>query len=131
MSRKRGLCRHFERTGRCDRGWDCMFAHGASELDDDYRPAKYNQRPSAAPRQAADRPAYERAFEQTGAWRHKSKLCRTFEQNGYCQYGAACTFAHGAHGVEQSALFSCERVRAQQKQMGAHLCSGCTRGRLS
>ena len=45
---------------------------------------------------AADRPAYERAFEQTGVLRFKSKLCKPFEETGRCRYGSSCNFAHGA-----------------------------------
>ena len=44
----------------------------------------------------ADRPAYERYWEQTGELRIKSKICRHF-MAGYCPYGDSCYFAHGEH----------------------------------
>jgi butyrate response factor 1 len=39
--------------------------------------------------------------EITGQNLYKTELCRSFEENGTCRYGAKCQFAHGKHEIRQ------------------------------
>lgn len=62
---KTTLCRHFERSGRCDAGDRCAFAHGVSEL-----------------RVSEVHPKY------------KTRFCADFWRDGHCVKGSACHFIH-------------------------------------
>lgn len=34
---------------------------------------------------------------KTNPLKHKTELCKTFSELGYCNYGEKCRFAHGKH----------------------------------
>lgn len=37
------------------------------------------------------------ALPKTNPLKHKTELCKTFSELGYCNYGDKCRFAHGRH----------------------------------
>ncbi|CAK9014521.1 unnamed protein product [Durusdinium trenchii] len=86
---KRHLCLYFER-GHCEKGLHCTFAHGLDELRD---PREDRARPSAA------EPEGKRTQEMPR--RFKRDLC-VYWQQGTCQKGSACTFAHGSEELVDS-----------------------------
>ncbi|CAD5218240.1 unnamed protein product [Bursaphelenchus okinawaensis] len=59
------LCTQYMKTGSCDYGKCCRFAHGYAELRLRKVPANY-----------------------------KTVLCQNFERDSYCRYGKRCQFIH-------------------------------------
>lgn len=39
----------------------------------------------------------EHYYCKTNVLKHKTELCKTFSELGYCNYGQKCRFAHGKH----------------------------------
>jgi hypothetical protein len=62
---KTEICRGFARTGRCDYGHLCQFAHGVTEL----RPRLFDEK-------------------------FKTEYCENFHKNGHCAFGSRCKFIH-------------------------------------
>ncbi|KAI6230091.1 C3H1-type domain-containing protein [Aphelenchoides fujianensis] len=74
--RKTSLCNQFSRTGTCEYGDRCRFAHGVGELRLMPEPKNY-----------------------------KTKLCRNFERDQFCAYGERCQFIHRRKEGGPSSLF--------------------------
>lgn len=85
---KTTLCKHFMQTGECQMAERCHFAHGEEDRrsKDDPLPnhaiglySSHSQHPP---------PGYQYNI-------YKTVLCNYFKQDGTCQFGDRCTFAHG------------------------------------
>mmetsp|Transcript_2969 Transcript_2969/g.6740 ORF Transcript_2969/g.6740 Transcript_2969/m.6740 type:complete len:335 (-) Transcript_2969:188-1192(-) len=92
---KRTLCKFFQ-EGHCDRGVSCGFAHSPYEIG---QPV-----PGAAPvapvgLYQARAPMLLTAMTSAAATT-KRTLCKFF-QEGYCERGTECGFAHGEHEIGQ------------------------------
>merc|ERR1712110_762874 len=79
---KKHMCWHWEQ-GKCTKGINCTYAHGAEELEG-YGSGKGGGK----------NPAVER-------WNYKRALCDYFAQ-GRCEKGEECTFAHGVADLRDS-----------------------------
>ena len=106
---KTKLCRHFQQKGFCNMGDKCNFAHGYEELKqaeggaaapkipkNDY--GAFQKQSFGAP-QSQYKPHYN---NQSDSIYYKTSLCRNFQENGYCQYGDKCKFAHGESDLKQA-----------------------------
>lgn len=82
---KTRLCRNFM-EGSCRYGNVCNFAHGEDDLRAE---ATLLVMSSAAANPASDRASAE------GADLFKTRMCKNFEQTGYCKFNNKCHFAHG------------------------------------
>ena len=40
---------------------------------------------------------YDYNYSKTNPAKHKTELCKTFSELGYCPYENKCRFAHGKH----------------------------------
>lgn len=40
---------------------------------------------------------YDCYYGKTNPLKHKTELCKTYSELGFCNYGEKCRFAHGAH----------------------------------
>jgi hypothetical protein len=67
--------------------------------------------------------AYEHASNaEDRAYGYKTKFCREWQEMGWCSYGSACTFAHGAdelRGVETGARQPWSTCQASQAALGS------------
>ncbi len=45
----------------------------------------------------------EMFYTKTNKLKHKTELCKTFSELGYCNYGNKCRFAHGAWDLVKTA----------------------------
>ncbi|CAG9537841.1 unnamed protein product [Cercopithifilaria johnstoni] len=102
---KTSLCRTFRKTGKCENGEACVFAHGEEEL---------RIPPKAHPK-------------------YKTQLCNNFIKWKYCPYGARCQFIHGYfdesvdlvnHSMSQHAVESV--ISSHQKLENVDMCFGNT-----
>lgn len=44
---------------------------------------------------SSDESEYDLYISKTNPTKHKTELCNTFSELGYCNYGDKCRFAHG------------------------------------
>ncbi|KAI9105760.1 hypothetical protein DFS34DRAFT_562739, partial [Phlyctochytrium arcticum] len=89
---KTKLCERFKTDGHCPYNKNCTFAHGPTELRD--RPQIQSQ---VQPQQAEthEGSAFSGARKDgPGSPLYKTRMCDRFSQDGYCQYGPRCNFAH-------------------------------------
>lgn len=103
------LCRYYE-SGKCERGSACWFAHGRDELR---HPHKHASRQEAhAPMR--HEPSHEEDDQQQcpDEALFKTRMCVYFQQ-GRCQRGTACTFAHDPAELQ---AYNPARRYAQQAQ---------------
>jgi len=126
----RKLCSHFQQ-GRCEKAFDCTFAHGLDELHPDSPEhgnghAVQQQTPQATLRPSVpstSRGCSKGGYKGGGKGGHGGgggggggagggrfgagfkpmKLCRDFSGTGFCGKGDACTFAHGQEELHPSA----------------------------
>ncbi len=96
---KTALCQSFSSRGHCDRGASCNFAHGPGELNKGGN-SSANSNNSAAANGNMKRKAV------------KTVLCQNFQTFGECQFGSACTFAHGEGELQIN-----KRQRLDQQNM--------------
>lgn len=72
---KTQLCKWFEETGTCTKGFRCGFAHGTHQL------RKKQEKPQYTPK-----PLNPELY--------KTQMCKWVVQNGHCTRGDKCAFAH-------------------------------------
>jgi len=90
---KTRLC-HNWMTGTCRFGDKCNFAHGESELRSaDAAMLAFSSQGAGAARPAASKSGESRGEGAPG--NYKTRMCKNFVQNGYCQFKSKCVFAHG------------------------------------
>lgn len=98
---KRTLCKFFE-AGTCTKDVNCGFAHGDEELG------------QPVPRAAVELPLAGRVpARSVGVEAVKRSLCKFWEE-GNCEKGQHCTWAHGAHELGTGAPQAAPRVHVQQ-----------------
>lgn len=68
---KTELCRHWEETGTCPHGLQCLFAHGLFEL----RPFRGRHK------------------------KFKTQMCKAFHSTGFCSFGNRCSYIHEGRDV--------------------------------
>ncbi|KAI8907752.1 eIF4-gamma/eIF5/eIF2-epsilon-domain-containing protein [Powellomyces hirtus] len=76
---KTRLCERFEIEGNCPYGSRCTFAHGTAELRE---------------RVPTTNDAGEHKDPHSSSF-FKTRLCERFVNEGFCQYGRHCHYAHG------------------------------------
>ena len=79
---KTAICRHFETTGTCQMGERCHFAHGPGEL------RVSNNRPVGG---IGGIPG----VSSGGVSNYKTVPCKFWSEDGACNFGDKCSFAHG------------------------------------
>mmetsp|Transcript_37811 Transcript_37811/g.96650 ORF Transcript_37811/g.96650 Transcript_37811/m.96650 type:complete len:385 (-) Transcript_37811:223-1377(-) len=90
---KTRLCNNWM-TGSCRFGDKCNFAHGESELRSaDAAMLAFSSQGAGAP---APAPRGGGSRGEGPPANFKTRMCKNFVQNGYCQYKNNCAFAHGA-----------------------------------
>mmetsp|Transcript_3157 Transcript_3157/g.7532 ORF Transcript_3157/g.7532 Transcript_3157/m.7532 type:complete len:305 (+) Transcript_3157:26-940(+) len=95
---KRTLCKFFQEGG-CERGVACGFAHGRHELG---QPVPGAAAPVAQLGLQQGPAPMLLAAMASSAVTTKRTLCKFF-QEGHCERGAGCGFAHGEHEIGQVA----------------------------
>ena len=82
---KTEMCRNWK-TGTCEYGEKCVFAHGTDEL---------------------------RVISSSN---YKTKKCKQFHEKGYCQYGNRCQFRHRdlSQDTTASSPIAVTRERSQE-----------------
>ena len=66
---------------------------------------------------------YEPNFSKTNPLKHKTELCKTHSELGYCNYGDKCRFAHGKHELVQVTVNQQLRKRRCNGYWGKGICS--------
>jgi hypothetical protein len=69
---KTELCRHYEESGDCPHGQQCLYAHGQQEL---------------VPFRGRHR-------------KFKTQLCKAFHCEGFCSFGPRCSYIHSKPNPE-------------------------------
>jgi len=87
---KRTICR-FWQEGRCEKGNTCGFAHGEEEIGN---PVLGEALPAHAQREHA----YQSHVKMPNQTEIKRTICK-FWQEGRCDKGVTCGFAHGEHEI--------------------------------
>lgn len=108
------ICKHFM-TNDCWRGDKCTYAHCYEELHPASPDLPKDQQLGAPAGTAAlaEMPSQPRDEEKMPDMRLKRKrdLCHKFQENGTCQLGKACPFAHGEHEIGTVEFVVCEKVK--------------------
>lgn len=120
---KTRLCFRF-RSGVCNRGLDCSFAHGPEELRKP--PPNWEQIHGFKRESNASKEVMLQRCDASEPWSkgtvvvdggggcgempglRKTKMCRNWEVDGFCVYGKKCHFAHGHEGIDE--CFFCLNV---------------------
>eukprot|EP00055_Hartaetosiga_balthica_P007068 m.23865 g.23865 ORF g.23865 m.23865 type:complete len:267 (+) comp5589_c1_seq2:58-858(+) len=131
MLKKTRLCRGFERSGECQYGDNCWFAHGQGELREPQpfmphrrqhpyvktKMCKFMQNGGQCPfkeqcnfahssMELRPMPAMHQPYmsgpmdymmrkRPIDSSRYKTRLCKSFSNQGYCKFQDTCAFAHG------------------------------------
>ena len=73
---KTELCRHWQESGACPHGLQCLFAHGISEL----KPFRGRHK------------------------KYKTQLCKAFHADGFCSFGPRCSYIHSGIDIIPGAI---------------------------
>jgi len=73
---KTELCRHWQESGTCPHGMQCLFAHGLNEL----KPFRGRHR------------------------KYKTQLCKAFHSEGFCSFGPRCSYIHSGIDIIPGAI---------------------------
>merc|ERR1712200_30015 len=99
---KTTICETWKANGSCDRGSNCIYAHGQSDLRQKSQMPMQNMpmqnmspMTTAYPPHYSGLPANQMASQQTQNPRWKTSMCIAFAKNGFCTKMAACQYAHG------------------------------------
>jgi len=86
---KTELCRHWQESGACPHGLQCLFAHGLNEL----KPFRGRHR------------------------KFKTQLCKAFHADGFCSFGPRCSYIHSGIDIIPGAIrpFPFEPSHTQRK----------------
>merc|ERR1712232_1251339 len=104
------LCKWFKENGTCDRGDACTFAHGMDDI------SGFNTKGGgAAP------PDSKSGSDRSTPY--KTLLCKWFKENGTCERGDACAFAHGAGEITGFKTKECKFFAESGTCTRGELCS--------
>jgi len=73
---KTELCRHWQESGTCPHGLQCLFAHGIDEL----KPFRGRHK------------------------KYKTQLCKAFHADGFCSFGPRCSYIHSGVDIIPGAI---------------------------
>jgi len=104
---KTRMCTFMVERGHCSKGERCDFAHSADELRSAASLSKGKGQMFAAASSAED-PENNRYPE-----RMKTSLCRMFQEEGWCDRGARCWFAHGSEDLRRAGAGDSDELRAR------------------
>merc|ERR1712088_973309 len=113
-----GICEAWKSTGTCDRGSNCIYAHGQSDLRQKTPQMSMPPMTTAYPPQYSGLPApMPSAQNMMQNPRYKTSMCIAFAKNGYCNKMAACQYAHGPQELRNGGAGGPPMVPPPQTQM--------------
>merc|ERR1719468_1296291 len=96
-STRRPCARPGKKNGMCERGNNCIYAHGENDL------RQSNSMPTAYPPQYGGIPASQSISNMhANNARYKTSMCIAFAKNGFCTKLANCQYAHGPQELRMS-----------------------------